>query len=163
MRHRSWWLYNKFPQEIFMTRLVGGHVIQANNVPLFVCHKRGWPREKKEQVASLFPVKMIRPPNPDHWQSQWTQAVYYLKILKDSAWKSFFHFFCYKPKNPHKTYFFALSLRPLVQMQSLSMSQHGRLERSLDWESENLVLWFIVFPTSHYLTQRLLKPQVLSL
>lgn len=45
-------------------------------------------------------------------------------------------------------------------MQSLSMSQYGKLERSLDWESENLVLWFIVILTSYYLSLKLLELHV---
>lgn len=45
-------------------------------------------------------------------------------------------------------------------MQSLSMSQYGKLERSLDWESENLVVWFIVILASYYLSLKLLELHV---
>lgn len=109
--------------------------------------------------VGLFFIEVIWLSNLDCWQSQWERAICYVKVLKDSTWKCLSHFYS-NPQISHDSFFCIRPWKPHVQMQSIFITWHGRLERSLDMESENLVLWFIIFLTSFYLSLRLLDPQV---
>lgn len=51
--YRSWQLSNKLPRVIFMMRLIWGHVMEANLVHWFFCHKREWSGEK-DRMGSWF-------------------------------------------------------------------------------------------------------------